>query len=225
MKMNNNVRIAKQLVRIAKELVGTKHDGEIVRTNIADTAGFWKDFRGTLLWKGIHASVAAKKMSLNDSGSKYLVSWYGGTWNDGNADNVWWKEGQWKNGTFTGGMWISGTWNGGTWKGGYDANGQWHNEGDSPDKWGAGDPSSDPSNNHWIICQILDDGKEKIVNTFKMNGTESEDQKVNIFEKRLNRVGFAIPMDADIFDGDNGTLVVRDFDGKTLFVMKKNPKK
>lgn len=98
-------------------------------------------------------------------------------------------------------------------------------EGDSPDKWGVGDPSSDPSNNHWIICQILDDGKEKVVNSFKMNGNESENQKAVIFEKRLNKVGFEIPDDADIFDGDNGSLVVKDFNGNILFIMKRNPKK
>lgn len=222
--MDRNIRIAKQLLRIAKELVGTKHEGEIVRTNVADKPGSWKDFRGTLIWHGIHATVRAKRMSLNDDG-KYSVTWYGGTWIDGNADNVLWKEGQWLNGTFNGGVWLAGTWRSGTWKGGYDSTGAWHAEGDSPDKWGVGDPSSDPSNNHWIICQILDDGKEKVVNSFKMNGNESENQKAVIFEKRLNKVGFEIPDDADIFDGDNGSLVVKDFNGNILFIMKRNPKK
>lgn len=222
--MNNNVKIAKELIKMAKELVGTKHDGEIIRTDVADKPGTWKDFRGTLIWNGIHARVNAKRMSLNNEG-KYSVNWYGGTWIDGNADNVWWKEGQWINGTFNGGAWLAGTWHNGTWKGGYDSEGTWHAEGDSPDKWGAGDPSSNPSNNHWIICQILDDGREKVVNSFKMNGNESENQKAMIFERRLNKAGFEIPDDADIFDEENGTYVIKDLKGNSLFVMKRNPGK
>lgn len=221
--MNNNVRIAKQLVTLAKELISTRLDNQIVRTSIADKPGRWRDFRGKLKWKGTDAEIKGKHMKLNEDGEDdYPIVWYGGVWYGGIAYHILWQGGVWFDGIFDGGKWLTGTWKGGIWKGGYDANGKWHDENDSPDKWSGDDPLLDPTNNHWMIYKVLDNGTEKPVTRFKMTCDKTDEVKMSIFKHRLNRAKVQVPANASMCkDGEDLFSIKDKKNGKMLFVMKK----
>lgn len=77
--------------------------------NIADKPGEYKNFTGTIKWKGTNGNVENATFKLNESDSVPIV-WQNGTWKDG-------------------------TWKFGVWKNGYDKNDHIHKESNSPDKW------------------------------------------------------------------------------------------
>ena len=138
-----NLRIARQLNKIAKELIAG---------NVANQPGEYKNFTGTIDWQGSKAQVKHATFKLT---SVFGISWKNGTWNNGTwkfgfwHDGIWnsgtWEDGQWYNGTWKNGTWRYGTWSNGTWKngtwkdgnwfGGKDSNGNKHQMKDSPDKW------------------------------------------------------------------------------------------
>ena len=134
--MNRNIRVAKDLIRLAKSLVAEE--------SVADQEGKYKGFTGRIEWKGTSGSVENATFELVDD-SLCLVKWHGGTWNDGywlsgaweNGmwKDGWWYNGTWHKGTWENGNWIDGIWRNGEWKGGKDCRDNFHPEGDSPDKW------------------------------------------------------------------------------------------
>ena len=156
--MNKNVKIARELIKIAKCLVAEE--------NVADKPGKYEHFTGKIGWMGTIGNVTNATFTLQKSDRfHYGIWWYGGTWNSGFWDNgVWkdgtwidgqridgtwnggtWEGGDWKGGNWRGGTWnlgdwwkgtwYDGTWNGGTWEDGYDKNGNRHLADDSPNKW------------------------------------------------------------------------------------------
>lgn len=149
--MNKNVKIAKELIKLAKSLVATQ--------NIANQEGEYKNFTGKIDWKGINGKVINATFKLV-TGMNYDIIWERGTWFNGVwkngywKDGVWergtwesttifgstwkngfWKDGQWVNGTWFNGVWERGVWQGGKWFYGKDKHNNEHEKGDSPDKW------------------------------------------------------------------------------------------
>ena len=146
--MNRNMKIARQLVKIAKSLGAFENvieEGEEVDLY---------NYTGKINTNDIKGEVNNAKFSIDEiSGFSFFkgewlngtvdgqASWYGGTWNNGIWEgNVWkngtWKNGTWKSGFFEGGVWENGvfeeegvfeggTWKGGTWKGGDWMGGTW----------------------------------------------------------------------------------------------------
>ena len=139
----NKVKIAKQLVKIAKELVSEE--------NIANQPGEYKNFTGEIKWKGTRGKVRNATFELFQDGDYDKdILWYDGIWEKGTFNDGYWKKGIWKGGTWNGGTWRdgifeNGTWDGGTWKdgtweygkwlNGKDKSGKTHGRDDSPDKW------------------------------------------------------------------------------------------
>ena len=140
--MDKNVKIAKELVKLAKSLVAGDYD-------IADKEGRYENFTGAVKWMGTDGHVENATFDLSTGG--HYVYWENGTWKDGTLkDVIWengtfdngsiydaiWENGVWNNGEFYGSIWSKGTWNGGTWKdgiwhygtweGGVWENGDWH---------------------------------------------------------------------------------------------------
>lgn len=144
---NMNLKIARELNKIARELVaGT----------VANKQGKYVNFTGEIDWQNtkgyaINATFELKKSGLiwMDGTGKFSSwkngIWYNGTWEDGTFENgTWkngtWKGGQWKSGKWENGTWLFGYWNGGNWRNGtwimgYDKDGNPHEKGDSPNKW------------------------------------------------------------------------------------------
>lgn len=124
-----NIKVAKELVRIAKSLVD--------QSNIANKPGKYENFTGTIDWGNgkVKGEVSGANFELISS-RKYksasyinvvtLIKWHSGTWENGDFAFGIWENGAWKNGNFNG-LWLDGTWeNGsftGTWKGGTWKNG------------------------------------------------------------------------------------------------------
>jgi len=108
--MNGNVRIAKSLIALARELVGSYGD-------VAYHKGEYKNFTGTVIWKNTAGDVKDATFYLNNEGIVFVD----GTWEDGHFGGNHFD--QWENGTWKKGEWISG----------FDKDGNKHN--DSPDRW------------------------------------------------------------------------------------------
>ena len=102
-----NIRIARELNKIAKELVA----GE----NVANQEGKYKNFTGTIDWEGSKGKVKNATFELSSG-----IWWQNGTWEDGT-----WKWGVWFDGTWKKGVWKRGIWQGGTWENGTWKNGIW----------------------------------------------------------------------------------------------------
>ena len=125
--MLNNKRIASELKRIAKGLVSSPRE-------VANTAGEYKKFTGTIEWKGSNARVRNATFELSRNG----IVWQDGVWEGGIWENGIWWDGTWRDGVWKGGDWQDGKWKGGNWK-----NGKWERGRDkrgvertySPDNW------------------------------------------------------------------------------------------
>ena len=150
--MDKNIKIAKQLVRLAKSLVAIDEEGDGSGFQvfhdldnygikdggkIADKSGKYKNFTGTIEQKGISGTGRNATFELLDETAG--IDWYDGIWENGVWDagtwyNGTWKNGEWKAGTWENGRWTSasswrsrwknGTWKSGTWDGWYD--GVWY---------------------------------------------------------------------------------------------------
>lgn len=131
---NLNILIARQLNKIAKEL--------IAGGQVANQPGKYENFTGTIDWLGTKAQVKHATFELIPV---LVINWKNGTWNNGTWKNGYWRDGIWNSGTWEDGQWYGGTWKNGTWKDGFWSNGIWlngidrhgkkHSKGDSPDKW------------------------------------------------------------------------------------------
>ena len=127
--MSNNIRIAKELVRLAKSLVAEE---------VADKEGEYKDFTGKISWGNTQGSVQDATFELSSGGDPIIWKegrWEDGTWAKGTWENGAWVKGTWKDGTWKGGTWFGGTWKGGDWEDGFDGRRKNHPAGDSPDNW------------------------------------------------------------------------------------------
>ena len=105
--MNENVRIAKELVKLAKSLVAEE--------NVANKEGEYENFSGSIDWKGTEGTVVDATFELVSDCSIY---WYGGTWKNGTWITGRWYGGTWENGTWKGGQFHKGLWENGTWENG-----------------------------------------------------------------------------------------------------------
>ena len=96
--------------------------------DVANQAGVYKKFFGTIDWKGNKAEVKNADFELTADGKIYWNGggWFNGTWKngvwvkgiwqDGTWQDGWWYNGTWKKGLWHNGVWYNGTWKGGTWK-------------------------------------------------------------------------------------------------------------
>jgi hypothetical protein len=85
---------------------------------VANQAGIYKKFFGTIDWKGNKGEVQNADFELTPDGK---INWDGGVWENGT-----WHKGHWKNGTWQNGWWQNGTWQNGWWKQGTWKNGVWY---------------------------------------------------------------------------------------------------
>ena len=144
--MDKNVKIAKELVKLAKSLMAEE--------NVANQPGHYENFTGRIQYKDSFGTVTRATFELKDDTDESIVwkngiwergAWHGGIWEKGHWENgIWWdgtwkkgtwSDGKWLGGTWENGEWLSGTWKGGIWKTGRDSNMEVHLKGDSPDKW------------------------------------------------------------------------------------------
>ena len=111
----NKEKIAKELIKIAKELTASNWVEEAFTKNakyeMHGNKCFWRNgewIDGTWedgIWKNGH--------------------WHYGTWEDGEWMKGLWEDGTWKDGTWRDGVWKNGTWESGIWKGGEWKYGKW----------------------------------------------------------------------------------------------------
>jgi hypothetical protein len=145
--MNKNVKIAKELVKLAKSLVADD-------VRVADKIGEeYKDFTGWIKYNGekVYVCRATFKLEWYKEWTRIIWEdgewcdgvwcdgiWKNGTWDDGRwIDGIWkngtWRNGTWEDGTWEDGIWHSGTWIGGTWKHGKNQYGEEYSN--SPKNW------------------------------------------------------------------------------------------
>lgn len=105
--MDRNVKVAKELVKLAKSLLASE--------NVAKKKGKYEHFTGSIDWKGSTGIVMDATFELVADGSIY---WYDGTWMMGTWITGRWYGGTWKNGTWKGGQFHKGLWENGTWENG-----------------------------------------------------------------------------------------------------------
>lgn len=128
--MNENIRTAKALVRLARILVGYRpnqrdtrvSDSYAVNKRYVNVTG---EFRHPTM-HGFWGDVKDATFTVTRNG----LDWEKGTWTRGT-----WKDGTWHDGRWMNGKWLAGTWKGGMWFGGYDRFGTHHRGGDSPNRW------------------------------------------------------------------------------------------
>lgn len=117
--MKNEIKIAKELVRIAKSLVSEQ--------NVAYEPGQYKNFTGTIDFGDIKAKVKNATFSLSSTDPQQEILWEDGIWENGLWHLGTWKKGTWKKGTWGTGTWESGVWENGKWMGGDWKQGTWKN--------------------------------------------------------------------------------------------------
>ena len=127
--MDDSIRVAKALIRLARILVAYKpNGGRRVSDDFAVNkryVNFTGEFRHPMMY-GFWGDVKDATFTVDRKG----LDWEKGTWTRGT-----WKDGTWRDGTWSNGKWEAGTWKGGMWLGGTDRHGTHHKGGDSPDKW------------------------------------------------------------------------------------------
>ena len=120
--MNTNIKIAKELVRIAREMVAGqafyKEIGgkwSVYESDVADKLGFYRRFTGTIDYGQTKATVKGADFGVYAQGH---IVFERGTWIDGTWSGGRWEGGTWLNGVWNGGDWYHGTWKNGIWKNG-----------------------------------------------------------------------------------------------------------
>jgi hypothetical protein len=120
--MRSNVRIAKELVRIAHEMVAGQAfykeiDGKwsVHESDVADKLGFYRRFTGTIDYGQTKATVKGADFGVYAHGH---IVFERGTWIDGTWSGGRWEGGTWLNGVWNDGDWYKGTWKNGVWKNG-----------------------------------------------------------------------------------------------------------
>ena len=124
--MKQNVKIAKELVKLAKNLVGDIWEGEPKYID-TDARKEFKNVTGKIqLKKGWIIQVKNATFDYYYNNKYFPIIWKSGDWENGT-----WKGGYWWGGTWEDGIWEFGEWKGGYWQGGTWENGDWENEKDS----------------------------------------------------------------------------------------------
>ena len=111
--INNNIKIAREIIKLADQLVSEQKK--------ADHEGKYRGFTGTIDWKGSKAEVRDADFDLTGKG----IYWKNGTWVDGDWNDGYWERGTWDDGTWKDGIWRTGVWNDGTWEKGNWNSGEW----------------------------------------------------------------------------------------------------
>ena len=148
--MNKNIKVAKQLVKLAKNLIALDEEGDgsgfqllhdyekltNITAKIADKEGDYENFSGIIRWGHISGTVKNATFSIYIDGSQESIWWYDGTWKNGTFSDGIWDKGIWENGTFQHSYWKNGLWKNGTfqdstwdegiWNNGYCQNGTWY---------------------------------------------------------------------------------------------------
>ena len=140
----NNIKVVKELVKIAKSLIAEQ--------NIANQKGDYNNFTGIIQWGKSFGTVTDAYFSLVNNGIILFDSgiWENGTWeqkddNSGYFQATWkngiwkagffgnqdggrgiWENGTWYNGCFAGERWENGQWKNGQWSRGIWENGTWY---------------------------------------------------------------------------------------------------
>jgi hypothetical protein len=99
---------------------------------MANQAGEYKNFTGTIVWGETIGQVKNACIELKTTSNQKTIVFRGGIWEDGICGHgvslgvIWkngtWKDGIWHNGTWENGNWLNGEWYDGDWK-----NGTWKN--------------------------------------------------------------------------------------------------
>jgi hypothetical protein len=129
--MNKNVKIAKELVNLAKSLIALDeegdgggfqvlHDIDSFNMKTVYQPGKYKNFTGTIDTTATRNGATKGEVSnatfdIEEDGG---IIWWNGTWKSGvfgaqSDDKSIWNNGVWKDGTFKNGSWRNGTWENG----------------------------------------------------------------------------------------------------------------
>lgn len=118
--MDKNAKIAKELVKLAKELVATEsmslYDNPIGQSSsgIASQPGEYENYTGKIQFGNSNGDVQNATFKLMSDGN--TIEWKKGTWLNGTwANEGFWSGGIWKNGTWHGGDFFNGVWENGKW--------------------------------------------------------------------------------------------------------------
>ena len=128
--MKQNIKVAKQLVKLAKNLIALDEEGDgsgfqmqhdyekltNITDKIADKEGYYENFSGIIRWGSTSGTVKNADFSIYVDNSYEMITWRDGTWKDGTFKWSLWQKGIWNNGDFQDGDWWTGTWKNGTWK-------------------------------------------------------------------------------------------------------------
>ena len=137
--MEKNVKVAKELLKLAKNLVALDEEGDgsgfqvlhdmntnkINNINVAEENGEYENFTCIIKCHGEIGHVSNATFKLGYYMGYGYITWEKGTWISGTWYNGTWKNGTWKNGTWCDGTWENGTWEDGTWQNGEWDNGTW----------------------------------------------------------------------------------------------------
>ena len=136
--MNKNIKIAKELIKIAKNL--------IANNGMASQPGKYQNFTGNIMFYDTQGRAQnatfelMKNKMIHWEKGDFTGLWGGGLWEDGTFNGgSWikgtWMKGTWKKGDWQDGIWQDGKWENGKWSKGYDKNDNYHDRNDSPDNW------------------------------------------------------------------------------------------
>ena len=138
---------------VGKDKKPSSVDPSRMQTEVANQIGKYRNFTGTIDWKGNEGRVKNADFVLQANG--YAIEFEDGTWLNGVFDggnwqggtwkNGWWKNGIWEKGTWQGGTWKNGTWKNGTWQGGTWKNGNWWGGNWKNGTWEGGEIKGNPS--------------------------------------------------------------------------------
>lgn len=147
--MDRNIRIAKELVKLAKSLVAIDEEGdgsgfqvmhdvntvlpehEIVKRAICE--GNYNNFTGEVNCGGLNGKVRNAIFSIGNTmrhieGTSFSAfdCFLDGVWEDGDFVRGLWNNGTWENGYFEDSTWVDGIWLDGYWKNSIWHNGTWN---------------------------------------------------------------------------------------------------
>lgn len=103
---------------------------------LANEVGKYKNFSGTINWRGTSGIVVKACFTLFDNMEN--LHWHSGTWQMGVFYDAMWKFGTWKNGTFRGSLWRGGYWHGGLFLNSVWYEGHWYDGHWEGGKWYSG---------------------------------------------------------------------------------------
>ena len=121
--MDRNVKIAKELVKLAKSLIMADNEDDrrlfdfpiaSPEEGVANQPGDYDNFTGRIEFGNNSGEVQSATFKLLEDGN--TIQWTKGTWLNGTWSNGgYFGGGTWKNGTWNGGDFFNGVWENGTW--------------------------------------------------------------------------------------------------------------